>query len=149
MIRGLRFQIENKYQNFFADILEGIDIEKYSWYISENQVFTKTADFFFYKDEYTGTEFKKIIDKHQDDYYIVFVTVKAGDKTNFEIQNYFDFIKSNYNFVIICSDSEFINIYCKNKKDIDILKVNAQNKKYSKIENITDENDLRVNFCAI
>ncbi len=141
MIRGLTFKIQNEYSNFLARILRNIDISKYYWSISEDEIFNKlNNEFLFNNDKYNGIEFEKIINGNI--YYIIFANIKAYlIETEYEdILNYDDFIKSNCQMIILCYDSEFIEIYCKDLSEIEIIKENARQISIGEIEYITDEN---------
>jgi hypothetical protein len=148
MIRGIRFKIPNKYFHPLEEMMFDINIEKYIWTITDNQVFKKGGDFLFKEDNYSGTDFKEII--IHDIYYMVFANIKAFlDNSDIsEITDFHDFMRSKCQMVIICCDAEFVEIYCKNLDDLEIIKKNALKNNYQGIENITSENDQRASFSA-
>ncbi len=148
MIRGLRFKIPNKYYRPLAEIMFHMNIEKYIWTITDHQVFKEGGAFLFKEDQYSGTDFKEMI---QDDvYYMVFAKIKAffDDGDISEIKDFHDFMRSKCQMVMICCDAEFVEIYCKNLDDLEIIKRNALENHYQDVENITSENDRRTDFSA-
>lgn len=152
MIRGLSFKIPNAHYRFFVEILKNFDIKKYYWNIVEedDQVFKDNGDFLFKDSLYSGEKFEEIINNNGENYYVVFANIRAFiRKADDMIMNYIDFLKSECKIAIICCDSEFVDIYCKDKNDVEIFKLSAQSNNYENIQYITDESDKRTNFRAI
>lgn len=152
-MRGIGFQIPNGYLGLFSDITKSIEINRYSWFILEDQVFNKSSDtsneFFFNADRYKGNDFqKKITD---EDYYVIFVNLQAyfSDNDFIEINTYDDFQNSNCEIMILISDGIFVDVYAKDENIIETIRLNAQRNNFTKIAYITDENDNRTEFCAI
>ncbi|HMM06956.1 MAG TPA: DUF2691 family protein [Clostridiales bacterium] len=148
MIRGIRFKIPNKYFHPFEEMMLNINIEKYIWTIADNQVFKKGGEFLFTEDTYWGIDFKKII--IHNIYYVVFANIKAFFNKNdiSEIKDFHDFMQSKCQMVIICCDAEFVEIYCKSFDDLEIIRRNALEHDYQDVEEITSENDQRIDFSA-
>lgn len=152
MIRGICFCVPNGCPKLFEKILEDIDVVKYNWENIENEnqvfLFNKNNDFLFTKSFYTGHEFKKLISFNE--YYSIFVHLQAYFTNEPEkINNYYDFIISKCQIVILLTDSIFVEIYCKDFTIIQKLKQNAIKNLFKDIRYITDENDNRNKFFAI
>lgn len=153
MIRGISFHIPNGYLGLFSDITKDIEINRYFWFVSEDQVFNKSIDtsneFFFDSERYIGNDFqKKVIDKN---YYVIFANLQAYLSANdfIKIDTYDDFQNSNCEIVILISDGIFVDVYAKDKNIIEAIRFNAQHNNFSEIAYITDENDNRTEFCAL
>lgn len=149
MVRGITFKLPNTYDIFIEKILSGIDMDKYVWKIDEDQVFISGGDFLFTSDIYAGQKFKRIIS--QSSYYVVFLNLQAfqdGNSLN-EIKVYNDFLESNCELIVLVSDSIFVTIYSKNRKDIEAIKLNAQKNNFQEIEYITEENDRKTELVAM
>lgn len=149
MIRGIRFKLPNVYDSFINKILNGINKDKYIWKIDEDQVFINGGDFLFSTDIYNGQDFKRIIS--HPSYYTVFINLRAYPiGTVFdEVKDYNVFLKSNCELIVLITDSTFVDIYSKNRADIEMINLNAQKNNFTEIEYITDENDKRKEFEAI
>ena len=150
--RGIRFLVPNKYNNFISRVLNPIDIEKYNWNIDSDEVYlvkdnNMLVDRLFNDPSVKlfilpGKEFKKVIQHNM--YYTIFGEFKAFPKDiePLEIGTYEEFLSSKCEIVLLIADSCYYDIYCKDKKLIDILFKNAQKNDFKSLEYI-DETDAR------
>lgn len=147
MIRGISFEIPNERSTVLFKILENINVNKYYWSIEEKEVF-EDVNSYFDKEGYSGKIFYKIINIPC---YAVFLNLRAyyKKKSNEVINNYYDFIKSKCELVVLISDNIYVEIYSKNRDEIDTIKRNAEKNKFINIEYITDENDIRTVFYVL
>ena len=93
------------------------------WYIitddfvySENETLKETL---FGADILSGEEFSKCISS--DSYYMIFTDIKAYPlgKDCIKIETLADFLESNREIVLLCTDSTFIEFYCKDRNILD------------------------------
>lgn len=47
MLRGISFQVPNKWGMLLLDMLQGIAYDNYIWKIKDSEVYTKGGDFLF------------------------------------------------------------------------------------------------------
>lgn len=81
-----------------------------------------------------GKEFSKCIS--YSDYYLIFADIhayplKGKVKT---IETYQDFLVSDCDLVFLCADSEFVEVYCKNKKTLQRIVENCEKYKFKTTE---------------
>ena len=147
MVRGISFQIPNKYGSILNEILDNVDVEGFNWYNiqDQNQVLNLNDNPLFNKEQYSGKDFKYII--NQKDYYILFIKLQAILGNKFEpINNYSDFLKSDSQILLLIYDSVYVEIYIKDQYIATVIKNNAERYHFMNIEYICDDNDYRTNF---
>ncbi len=145
---GIKFEIENEYNNFLDKILSHIDSDNYKWVIVESEVYTKKCLDLFNKNVYLNSDFKSLIRNHI--YYTVFSNIQLYNKEDkiCTINNYNEFLKSNCVLELFITDNIFVEIYTKDKKILDLLNNNAVLNDFSIIKIITDREDVRKSFSA-
>lgn len=152
-MRGLSFEIPNRYGRYLYDILVDINLKKYFWksgdgeayYLENNQL---GAALFPHPYTYTGEDlFNRISTK---DYYVIFADLKAfNEKTHVQgIATYEDFLNSPCEIVLLIVDSSYITIYVKDQYVTERLYRKAFQNGYENIAYITDENDLRTTLTS-
>lgn len=146
-MRGISFNIPNEYGNVLEKILYKFDVKKYNWYISDIDIYNCDDKNDFSSGLISGISFDNSLNSINNQY-IVAITLMAFNGEFAPIVNYNDFKKSNCDLVVLISDSVFVEIYCKNKDDIEKLKNNALNFGFTNIEYITKENDKRNVFTV-
>lgn len=147
---GIDFKVPNKYGNYLHQILYDVDLLNYKWGIY-------TDDFIYYEDGkmidgifngnyLTGEEFRDCISK--DEYYMIFADIKAYpiDSNPIKIEKFKDFLESDCEFIILCSDSSFTEFYCKDKDILNKVYNNCVNNCFENIEYITIENAMDRNM---
>lgn len=129
---GIRFQIPNEYNNFLLKIFSHVDVMQYEWDIItdsslEKDILTnkmKTSSGIFTSNKLTGEMFLKCISKNN--YYMIFVDIKAFSKTGRHscIFSFADFVNSDCQLIFLCTDSQFVTVFC---KDMGVLKQISDN----------------------
>lgn len=133
---GLDIELPYSYGNYLLEILNGIDIENLFWDICHEEILCNNKEYLFQNKYMDGESFKKIIGAEK--YFIIFIDLKAyktASKNYKNIEKFEDFIKSDCEIVILCTDSIYLEVYCKDaymlKKIIDNCIVNKY--KYSRV----------------
>lgn len=150
MIRGVKFQISNEKssdQNI-ADILRPIPCALYSWNIGFTETYRYENDrctnnsIFGKQDVLDGNELDRVVNKHT--YLAIFAELKAFPKTATvtDIGDYEDFVYSKCEIIILLVDCAYVDVYCKDTKLTEAVYDYAQQKGYSDLEYI-DNNDSR------
>lgn len=145
---GIRFKIKNEYNTFLDKILSHIDRDDFQWVIVESEVYFQKGLELFEQPIYTNSEFKTLI--KQEKYYTVFCNIQLYNKEDeiFEIDSYEEFLKSKCMLVLFITDNEFVEIYAKNKKLLEILKNNISTNHFSEIELISSDGRIKESFSA-
>ncbi len=144
MKRGVSFQIPGKPGTYLFEVLKGIDIEKYCWFVEDQSEIWDASykQSFFEKGRYDGRNF---IEKIKENYYILFLKLQAclrnEDFSN--IHTYQDFCDSNCQLLLLIYDCEFVEIFIKDQWIIDTLYQHLLSNNFTNVEYITDENDGR------
>lgn len=151
MMRGLSFEIPNRYGQYLLDILNTFDFKQYFWktggeeayYIEHDELGTPL---FPKPHVYTGDAFYKRIS--EKDYYVIFADLKAfTDPLHVkEITTYEEFLNSQCEIALLLVDSSYVTIYAKDLEVLTALHIKAIEAKYENVAYITDENDSRTTF---
>jgi len=147
-IRGVSFKIEQKVSCVLWDIFKCIDVKKYFWYNIEAQDeiwASNLKDDFFQENLYSGEDF---LSKIQEDHFVIFLKLQAyyDSEPLYNISTYKAFQASECQLIFFVYDCEFVEIFSKNKIDIENLYNNAIKNRYKDVIYITDENDDRINM---
>lgn len=141
---GIEFKIPNVWGTLLNDILDGIKLEDLIFKLGYEEVFLSNNEFLFKEDIYFGLEFSKLIKNKK--YYTVFLNLKLYDKnTNYDddIENYNDFLNSNCKLILIITDCEYVEIYSKDIKYLNIIKENAIKYNFSNVVDINKSEDIK------
>lgn len=141
---GIEFKIPNVWGTLLNDILDGIKLEDLIFKLGYEEVFLSNNEFLFKEDIYSGLEFSKLIKNKK--YYTVFLNLKLYDKnTNYDddIENYNDFLNSNCKLILIITDCEYVEIYSKDIKYLNIIKENVIKHNFSNIVDINKREDIK------
>ncbi|MBP3951841.1 DUF2691 family protein [Bacillus suaedae] len=154
MLRGVSFEIPNKYGTFLADILKPIELSTYNW-LNQNEEAYIIKDGHLDEELFPGIE--EVIDGSllenrikNNQYYVIFADLKAfpkGEKVH-NIKTYEEFSNSRCELVLLVVDSGYITIYCKDKEKLNFLHRNAIECSFENVEYITDENDGRTGLSV-
>ncbi len=153
MIRGVRFQIPNQYGNFFAEIFQRFQIERYFVYVSgpESEIYKTGPEDLFDITIYSGKDFLDTVNS-SDHYLPYFAKIMVSRKSNLDysqIHNFGDLANSDFDLVLICIDAIFVEIYTKHADVAAQFSTTAQEWNYSDIEFITETNDNNIEFEAL
>ena len=134
---GLDIKVKNEYNNYLYKIFNGIRLSNYVWHINFNDfLYFKNEDRredFFDTDVMNGEEFFKCISR--DSYYMIFVDIKAysvGNKA-IKVETFDDFIRSNCKLVLLCTDSIFIEFYCKDRDILNAVYNNCMGEEFEEV----------------
>lgn len=145
-MRGISFEIDNEYGNILYDILCGINVSSMFWSISQDEIYKENGKELFTQKNIEGITFLNKIKNER--YYTIFakIVLYSHNFIDEEINDYSEYLNSKAEIVILINDSIYVEIYCKNNDDIEIIKNNAIKIDCSDIEYITDDNDGRTSF---
>lgn len=147
---GLCFKLENSWGNFLYQILEKIDIKKYSWVIEEYEIITLYEGKYlqlFSGNRITGEKFLNKI--KEDKYYLICANIKAYSNyphLNEKIDRYEDFNQSDCQLMLLCNDSIFIEIYCKNESELNSIYDSCQLHGFTELNYINENKITRTYF---
>lgn len=152
MKRGIIFEIPNEYGSLLGRVLKPIDITVFIWQIGNGESYMVNNEqleelFSEDRDIIDGAELKKQLEN--DEYYIIFADLKAYLHDEFStIDTYEEFMESQCELVLLVVDCSYVTMYCKNKKDMELLYDNAIDCGFENVEYITDENDTRTRLTV-
>lgn len=135
---GLDIRVKNQYDKYLYKILNGIKFSSYTWQINyedflclENGAIRET---FFGANIMNGDDFFKCISR--DSYYMIFADIKAYpiNKELTEIKTFKDFVESDCEFILLCTDTSYIEFYCKDKSLLDKVYNNCIGEEFEKVE---------------
>lgn len=141
---GIEFKIPNVWGTVLNDILDGIKPEDLIFKLGYEEVFLENNEFLFKENIYSGLEFSKLIKNKK--YYTVFLDLKLYEKNaNYDddIKNYDDFLNSNCKLILIITDCEYVKIYSKDIKYLNIIKENVIKHNFSNIVDINKREDIK------
>ncbi|MGG0256812.1 DUF2691 family protein [Bacillus toyonensis] len=153
MKRGIIVDIPNEYDNLLWKVLKPIDITLFDWRVENEESYFRLLDGLgselFSEDNkvMSGLELKKLI--KDNIYYLIFADLKAYPKGEVleEIETYEEFTESKYEVVVLVADGDYIHIYAKDQKVIELIYENALNQGFY-VEYVTDENDGRTRLSV-
>lgn len=135
---GIDIKVKNGYSNYLNKILNGINLLNYVWKINADDFLyfenDELKEDFFGADVLNAEEFIKCISR--DSYYMIFSDIKAYPLGNerIEIKTFKDFLRSSCEMVILCTDSSFIEFYCKKRSILDRVYNNCITNGFEKVE---------------
>jgi hypothetical protein len=135
---GLDIKVNNGYGDYLNKILKDINLFNYVWEINADDFLYsengKLKGNFFGADVLNAEEFINCISR--DSYYMIFADIKAFPlgSERIEIKTFKDFIRSSCVMVILCTDSTFIEFYCKERAILDKVYSNCINNGFEKVE---------------
>ena len=137
---GVKFKIENEYDNIFYKIFKNIDFHEYDWNIVEDEIYSQTGKNYFDKAHYLNDEFQKLIE--YGIYYPVFANIQIYRKQDEveDIETYSDFINSKCQLVLFITDNEFVDIYSKNENWLNTIYQNAIDNNFENLQYMENNN---------
>ncbi|MGD2273982.1 DUF2691 family protein [Bacillus wiedmannii] len=153
MKRGISVDIPNEYDNLLWKVLKPIDITSFDWRVENEESYFILPDGLgpelFSEDNkvISGLALKKLI--KDNIYYLIFADLKAYPKGEVleEIETYEEFTESKCEVVVLVADGDYIHIYAKDQKAIELMYENARNQGFY-VEYVTDENDGRTRLSV-
>lgn len=152
-MRGISFEIPNKYGKYLLEILDSINLREFTWrigdgesyFINNNQLGTPL---FLNSSILDGDKLYENITK--EDYYLLFVDLKGFTKKADvrEVATFEEYMESECQIVVLIIDSSYVTIYAKNQDTLRNIFAKAVAAGYEKIEYITHENDTRTRLIA-
>ena len=134
----LDIKVKNEYSDYLNKLFNGIDLANYVWEIhADDFLYTENGAVkgkLFERDVLTGEEFYKCISR--DSYYMIFADIKAYplDEEHIEINTLEDFLESNCEMVLLCTDSTYIEFYCKSREILDRINNNCKSDNFLNVE---------------
>ncbi|MDZ5711386.1 DUF2691 family protein [Jeotgalibacillus haloalkalitolerans] len=154
MIRGISFNIPNKYGKLLADILNPIDLTQFNWH-NENEeaylIVNGQLDHELFSEspkQIEGNELQRRIEDNE--HYIIFADLKAfprGEKAH-NIDTYESFLDSNCQMILLIIDCVDVTIYCKDNETLRSLYENARSNQFEDVQYISDVNDGRTRLSV-
>lgn len=151
MIIGISVELPNSSGRYLEKLFEKIDIDKYVWAVSDDEVLyiedNMQKKSLFSSNVVHGADVKRRVSI--DEYYLVFLDIKGFNNIDdiIEIETYDEFVKSKCEIVMLCSDSSYVDIYCKNTNDLLSIVSNC-NKHNFAYEAIDENNNLRTKMSV-
>lgn len=148
VIRGVSFEVEQGNTNVLMQIFSGIDVRKYNWQSigSQNEAWTSDRGIDVFLDcVYDGEGFLKQI---SEPIQIVFLKLQAylpGSAMK-NINTFEQFEDSDCQLMVLIYDCEEVEIYTKNKRELELLDKNAKVMGFRNLNYITDSNDERTSM---
>lgn len=146
-MRGISFKVENAYDHILDKIFHKIKTENFIWNISEQEAYKDINKSLFEEEVLENLDFFNYIKSCE--YYIISLNLKAYIGEIGKIGNYNEFLKSNCEIIVLICDSIYVEIYCKNITNIEIIRANALKNNFVEVNYITDENDERNIFSVL
>ncbi|MFD3158365.1 DUF2691 family protein [Haloimpatiens sp. FM7330] len=148
---GITFKLKNKYNNFLFKIFYNINITNFVWSIEDSEIIYKGKNnklnmSIFNKNMMSGLDFFKCIETEK--YYLIYANIKAfNNKTQIiNIDTYDDFVKSDCEIALFCTDTVYIELYCKNKNILDGIIKNCTRFNFHGLKILTQGKDNRTRF---
>ena len=142
MMRGLEFINPGKYGKIVAELLKGIPLESYDWYISEHEII-KDNDNYQIPKKLNGNEMEDFF--FLSNYLTISVNIQAYpvDKQKVKLENYTDFLTSSCEINLLIFDLCHTEIYVKNQQHFLTFIKNAEECGCTDIMVKTDQGDTR------
>ncbi|MGN4446750.1 DUF2691 family protein [Bacillus cereus group sp. MYBK79-1] len=153
MKRGIFVEIPNEYDNLLWKVLKTIHISSFDWWVGSEESYLVARgglDEALFPEEPSvveGLELKRLV--KDNIYYLVFADLKAYPKGEVleEIETYEEFKESKCEVVVLVADGDYIHIYAKDQKAMELMYENARNQGFY-VEYVTDENDGRTRLSV-
>ncbi|MED1368788.1 DUF2691 family protein [Bacillus paranthracis] len=153
MKRGIFVEIPNEYNNLLWKVLKPIHIPSYDWWVGSEESYLVARgglDEALFPEEPSvmeGSDLNRLVKNNV--YYLIFADLKAYLKGEIvlDIETYEEFMESKCEIVVLVADGDYIQIYAKDQKVIELMYENALNQGFY-VEYVTDENDGRTRLSV-
>ncbi|MEF7636068.1 DUF2691 family protein [Bacillus thuringiensis] len=153
MKRGITVDILDEYDNLLWKVLKPIDITVFDWRVRDEKSYLIARgelDEALFPEEPSvveGLALKKLV--KDNIYYLIFADLKAypkGEKA-IDIETYEEFKESKCKLIVLAVDAQYIQIYAKDQKAIELMYENARKQGFY-VKYVTDENDGRTRLSV-
>jgi len=138
---GFDFELVNKESNYLFRLLRQFDFDRFIWHIPFHEVYPIDDDVDVFPERIiSGDKFKEIIN---NTYYLVFASIGAFPiESSFNnVTNYKEYRDSTCYFYLICVDSCFGKIFCKDTEMLNKIKKECNGEDILFINDIVHEDD--------
>ncbi|MDF9557716.1 DUF2691 family protein [Bacillus tropicus] len=153
MKRGIFVEIPNEYNNLLWKVLKPIHIPSYDWWVGSEESYLVARgglDEALFPEEPSvmeGSDLNRLFKANV--YYLIFADLKAypkGEEAR-DIETYEEFKESKCEVAVLVVDAQYIQIYAKEQKAIELIYENAHDLGFY-VEYVTDENDGRTRLSV-
>lgn len=143
-MRGIEFKIPG----LCVELLDGLDIGAYDWYLYEDEIIVSEQNYSI-GPAVSGSQVKEVL--FHPNTLNIFMNLQAFPKgaAAEKVRDYPAFQHSQCAFVILVTDMRFVEIYAKSEKDNLLFHRNAKNCNGTELTVKTEENDGRTIFSVI
>lgn len=152
-MRGITFKLKNEYNNFLFKIFSNIEVGDFVWVIGNNEIIYKDKEnnlnvSIFDEAIMNGQDFLRNIEA--GDYYLVYADIKAFNNLSkiTNVTKYDDFVNSYCEIALFCTDTIYVELYCKDKIILNKIIENCHQFRFSDIQILTKQNDSRREFSV-
>lgn len=151
---GITFELRREYDSFLSKIFSGLEIDKYVWTISDEEILHMDASgdivsALFESETMEGPSFRKCIE--MDQYLLIFADIKAfrpGEATA-DVSTFDDFVNSACQLALFCTDVTNIEVYCKSETMLRTIIQNCKQFGFSNVEVLTLDDRIRTSFRVV
>ncbi|KAB2443906.1 DUF2691 family protein [Bacillus luti] len=153
MKRGIFVEIPNEYDNLLWKVLKPIHISSFDWWVGSEESYMVARgglDEALFPEEPSVMEGSDLNRLFKDNvYYLIFADLKAYSKGEeaIDIETYEEFKESKCEVAVLVVDAQYIQIYAKEQKAIELMYENAHDLGFY-VEYVTDENDGRTRLSV-
>ena len=146
MDRGISFRVLKANRCILQKILEGVDVERYVWYIVEEQSEVwdgAFGDVFFHGCAYDGKAFKEQIAQPHLPIFLKLQVYEGRQRECRNIRTYEEFRESACQLLLLLYDCNSIECYIKEQTTLESMLEHVRHNPALEIGLITDANDMR------
>lgn len=150
---GITFRLKNEYGNFLAKIFDNVEVDNFTWNIVDNEIIYKDENnhlntSIFNENIMNGSSFLQCIKIEK--YYLIYADIKAFyNKTQItNIETYDDFVNSDCEIALFCTDTVDIELYCKNKIILNKIIENCSRFEFNDFQILSEGKDNRTKFSV-
>lgn len=144
MVRGIEFSLRKHDHEILKKLFGGFDVNKYTWDVFNEQAWDENYKCLFENRTYCGDEFRLALLKPAS--IVMLIQFYAFEGCVKNIESYEDYLLSDCKLMFFVIDESFIDIYCKEKEDLDYFFNTAVQLNVKFLEYITDKNDKRTGY---
>lgn len=144
---GIRFEIPNEFGYHLKHIVSVLNFTSNDWFIEDAEVYNQVYENYFKKGVYSQDKLLELCDQ---EHYLIMLDLRIFPKGShcIPVQTVQEFKVSDCQLVLLCCDSSFIDIYCKDhniqKAILEMCKYNG----YKNLERIEEKTDTRTRLSV-